>query len=277
MLVLRMADTSIRETRDSICISHNSRRVMRFQGTLRRVAAGRGFFSPEGHRSVLSVTRQLLDNWQFAAAASEYNRAIALGHVSFAAELSWMLMWGRSGVTQDKQAAFRIAQAGARLRCPHSCGVLALCWACGSGCTKDCARALQLARESAAADSKFGQYALARLLFDGGALAAADDSRAAGFFRMAAAQNLDAAQWALGFLHDHGLGVVQSCSEALMWFRLAASQGMPWACASVAQAYEHGRGVGANKAHAVVWYQRAVAAGHFAVLPALRSLRRYLT
>lgn len=171
--------------------------------------------------------------------------------------------------------SFRIAQEGTRRGCAHSRGVLALCWACASGCTRDCARAMQLARSSAAAGSKFGQYACGWLQFDGGAGALQDDSRAAGFFRLAAAQDLDAAQWALGYLHAHGLGVVQSSSEALMWFKLAAWQGMPCACASVARVYEVGQSVAVDKDRAMRWYQRALDAGHFDALEALRAMRRH--
>jgi hypothetical protein len=70
MLVLRMADASVVEARDSTGISAKSRRLMRFDGTLRRVAAGRGFASPEGQQIVLTRARRLLDSWHFAAAAS---------------------------------------------------------------------------------------------------------------------------------------------------------------------------------------------------------------
>jgi TPR repeat protein len=120
------------------------------------------------------------------------------------------------------------------------------------------------------------RYALGWLRFDGAAYAATDDLRAAELFRLAAAQNLDAAQFAIGYLHEKGMGLEQSYSEALSWFWLAAVQGMPWACASVAQAYESGRGAAADKPRAVVWYQRAVDAGHCSVLPALQRLRREL-
>jgi TPR repeat protein len=170
--------------------------------------------------------------------------------------------------------AFRIAQEGARRGCPHSRGALALCWASGWGCTKDCARALQLARCSAAADSKFGQYACGWLHFNSGTGAAQDDSLAARFFRQAAAQRLDAAQWAVGYLHERGLGVAQSCSEAIMWFQLASAQGMPWACASLALMYELGRGTAADEDRAIRWLQRALDAGHYAALRELRRLKR---
>jgi TPR repeat protein len=108
---------------------------------------------------------------------------------------------------------------------------------------------------------------MGRLHFD-----AQDDSRAAGLFRLAAAQRLDAAQWCLGFLHQHGNGVNQNANEALHWYRLAADQGLPVAYVSVAQMFERGEGVQACRASAVRWYRRALAAGHFDALAAIRRL-----
>ncbi len=120
---------------------------------------------------------------------------------------------------------------------PLSRGVFALCLAWGAGCPKDVARATQLAQSSAAAGSKFGHYALGRLLFDSPGGDDGNACRVAGLFRQAAALNLDAGQWGVGFLHEHGVGVARNVREALHWYQLAAEQGMPWACASVAQMY----------------------------------------
>ena len=106
-----------------------------------------------------------------------------------------------------------------------------------------------------------------RLHFD-----AQDDSRAAGLFRLAASQRLDAAQWCLGFLQQHGNGVNQNVNEALHCYRLAADQGLPVAYVSVAQMFERGEGVQACRASAVRWYRRALAAGHFDALAAIRRL-----
>jgi TPR repeat protein len=178
-----------------------------------------------------------------------------------------LLLWGRDGVPEDKQLAFRLAFEGVRLGCEHSCGVLASCFAWGAGCVKDSSRAMQLASKSAAAGSRYGQYAMGRLHFD-----EQDDSRAAGLFRQAAAQRLDAAQWCLGFLHQHGKGVNQNVNEALHWYRLAADQGLPLAYVSVAQMYERGEGVQVDRASAVRLYRLALAAGHFDALAAIRRL-----
>ena len=213
MLVLRMADASVLETRLSPAISEKARRLMRFDGSLRRVGAGRGFNSPEGARFVQQSVQPLLHDWRFAEVAAIYCRSVALGLVIFRAELAWLLVWGRDGVCEDKQAACRIAQEGSRRGCAHSRGVFAVCLACGIGCPKDAARAMQLAGDSAASGSKYGHYAVARLLFE----ERKHDSRVACLFRKAAEQNLDAAQWCIGYLHEHGLGVPQNFKEAMHW------------------------------------------------------------
>jgi hypothetical protein len=91
-------------------------------------------------------------------------------------------------------------------------------------------------------------------------------------FRLAAAQRLDAAQWCLGLLQQHGNGVNQNANEALHCYRLAADQGLPVAYVSVAQMFERGEGVQACRASAARWYRRALAAGHFDALAAIRRL-----
>ena len=202
VLVLRLTHPHVScEPQHSPVIPFKIHRMMRFEGALRRVAAARAFAAPEGLRQALKQVQQLRATWQFAAAASKYRHAAALGHSSFNAELAWMLMWGRSGVPEDKHAAFRAAREGTRLGCAHSKGVLALCYAWGVGCSRDCTRAMQLARESAVAGSKYGNYTLGRLHFNGEGGALQADELVVTKFRMAADEQLDAAQWGMGFLY----------------------------------------------------------------------------
>ena len=78
------------------------------------MAAVRGFAAPEGLVAVLKAVRPLLDDLRFAAAAAEYRHAIAAGHVRCRAELAWLLLWGRDGIPEDKQLAFRLAFEGVR-------------------------------------------------------------------------------------------------------------------------------------------------------------------
>jgi len=219
LLLLRMADVCIIQSRNSTSISTKSWRLMMFDGALQRVAAVRGFAAPEGLVAVLKAVRPLLDDLRFAAAAAEHRHAIAAGHVRCRAELAWLLLWGRDGVPEDKQMAFRLAFEGAQQGCDHSCGVLAVCFAWGAGCVKDSSRAMQLASKSVAAGSRYGQYAMGRLHFD-----AQDDSRAAGLFRLAAAQRLDAAQWRRGSCTSMGMASIKTSTKrcigtSLLWIK----------------------------------------------------------
>jgi TPR repeat protein len=269
VLAFRMVDAFSRKLRHASSIAVDARfKVQTFRNVLLRAATGRGYCSPEGSRALHDSSQELLAQWKFPAAAALYRRAIALHLVSFHADLAWLLMWGRGGVSEDKQAAFRIAVEGMRLRCADCRGVVALCWACGAGCSKDIPRAGLLARESCLAGSKYGQYACGVLHLEAG-----DDCRAASFFQQAAEQRLDAAQWGLGHLYENGMGTPCNFATALHWHQLAAAQGLGWACAAVGQMYSCGRGVAADAGLAAHWFMLAVDAGHFASLAALRRLR----
>ena len=202
LLVVRMTRSGgLCDRRDSPVVAVKVRRLMRFEGALRRVAAGRGFATPEGLRVVLQEVQALRDTWQFAAAAAKYRQAAALGLFNFNAELAWLLMWGRAGLPEDKHAALRVAQEGVRLGCAHCKGVLAVSYAWGAGCPRDLERAMRLARDSAAAGSKYGRYALGRLHLNGEGGAAQADAVVVAEFRVAADEQLDAAQWGMGFLY----------------------------------------------------------------------------
>ena len=102
---------------------------------------------------------------KFACATVEYENGIALGHGPSHAELANILIDGRNGVPSDIFRAFQLADKGSRLGCPHSQGVLAWCYAEGLGVPKDRSRAMKLARQSAAADSRYGHFALGELTF----------------------------------------------------------------------------------------------------------------
>ena len=126
---------------------------------------------------------------KFASAVAEYEKGIALGHGASHAELANILIDGRNGVPCDIFRAFQLADKGSRLCCPHSQGVLAWCYAQGLGVTKDQSRALKLARESAAADSRYGHFALDKLTFSYEGSASAYEESVT-HTELAAAQNL---------------------------------------------------------------------------------------
>ena len=200
-------------------------------------------------------------------------RAIDLGDTKSRALMAWLLIDGREDVAKDRKRAFKLAKEGSRLGCHHCRGVLAYCYLNGFGCAKDEALSLELARESSGRGSRYGQFTLGRLHRFGAGGLARDDAQAVAFYRLAAAQGLDEAQYSLGDMYYLGEGVAHDYTEALQWYKLAAAQGHPGALYAVAECYERGRGVAAaDVAEAIRWYRRAQAAGDPYAADKLRRL-----
>jgi hypothetical protein len=169
-----------------------------------------------------------------------------------------MMLEGREGVAKDWNVAFELVEEGVRLGCHHCQGVMARCLNGGLGCEQDHAQSMELAFGSSLKGSRYGQYTLG-LLFD---VEDVGDARAVALYRLAAAQNLDDAQYTLGCKYDTGTGVDQDSAEALRLWQLAAAQGLPWALYWVGVCHEEGRGgVRKNRAEAICLYRRAQALG----------------
>jgi len=126
---------------------------------------------------------------KFASAVVEYDNGIAIGHGPSHAELANILIDGRNGVPRDIVRAFQLADKGSRIGCPHSQGVLAWCYAEGLCVPKDRSRAMKLARESAAAGSRYGHFAVGELMFSFEGDATAYEESVT-HTKLAAAQNL---------------------------------------------------------------------------------------
>jgi len=101
---------------------------------------------------------------RYKCAVSKLKRAVALGHVAAHAELAWLVDVRREGVEPCSRCVpncvSRLTKLGIDLDCPHSKGVYALqCfynYSYGSYRGRVApVRGLQLARESAAAGSKY--------------------------------------------------------------------------------------------------------------------------
>ena len=150
---------------------------------------------------------------------------------------------------------------------------MAYCYRYGYGCEIDEARSLELARESSKRGSRYGQLMLGKFHYYGEGGLAEDHAQAVAFYRLAAAQGLDEAQYSLGHMYYDGDGVTQDYAEALRWYQLAAAQGHPMALYEVAFCHEHGRGgVAADVAEAIRCYRRAQAAGYSHAAADLRRL-----
>jgi TPR repeat protein len=134
------------------------------------------------------------------------------------APLAWLLIYGRRGVPQDRPRAAKLAAEGNVKGCIHCAGVLSLCLLQGWGVAKDVERARQLARTSAAAGSRYGQFALGTFY----EISENEVLETRGQYQLSVAQGLDAAQYGLGFYYQFFDG---DNEEALRLYRLAAAQG----------------------------------------------------
>ena len=200
-----------------------------------------------------------------AIAIVPLQRAIDLGDLPSRALMAWLLIDGREGVAEDRIRAFKLVEEGARLGCHHCQGVMARCYRNGYGNPQDATRSQELARESSGRGSRYGQQVLGTLYHYGEGGVAQDVAQALAFYRLAAAQNLDAAQHSLGWMYAEGDSIAQDYAEALRWYQLAAAQGFRHALYWVAYYHEVGRGVPKNMAEAIRWYRCAQAAGcHYA-------------
>jgi TPR repeat protein len=215
----------------------------------------------------------LVSTGQCATAMVHLNSSIIRGHLPSRALKAWMLLGGREGVAKVCNAAFELVEEGARLCCHHCQGIMACCYLDGYGCVRNAARSLELAHESSGKGSRYGQFVLGRLFRLGEGDIAEDYAQALAFYRLAAAQNLDGAQWILGYMYYDSDGVAQDFAKALRWFQLAAAQGLPQALWMVAECHERGRGVPKNKAEAIRWYRRTQAAGSLLAADAVRRLQ----
>ena len=88
-----------------------------------------------------------------------------------------------------------------------------------------------------------------------------DYATALGEFRPLAEQGHTEAQFYLGQLHDHGLGVPEDDAEAVRWYRLAAEKGFALAQFSLGNKYFNGEGVPEDDAQAVRWLRLAAEKG----------------
>ena len=103
----------------------------------------------------------------------------------------------------------------------------------------------------------------AQSLDKGHAFAKADDYAAAlNEWKPLAEQGNAEAQYLLGFLFRHGLGVASyDDKEAAKWYELAAEQGHPKSQFELAEAYRWGTGVIQNYAEAIKWHYRSAKQG----------------
>jgi len=81
-----------------------------------------------------------------------------------------------------------------------------------------------------------------------------NDIEAVRWFRLAAEQGYDLAQFNLGNMYRDGDGVPENDVEAVKWYRLAAEQGQVNAQNELGLLYSSGVGVPENDVKAYVWF-----------------------
>jgi TPR repeat protein len=207
------------------------------QGIVRRVAAG---LAAAVGSKVGKEAEELCASGQCATAAVALKLAVDLGHLPSRALLAHMMLDGREGVARDWNGAVELVEEGVRSGCHHCQGAMAtLCYRqdgpCG-GLKGDVARALELARESSGKGSKYGQYALGKLHEYGVGLAEEEDDK-----------ELSDDDWA---------------AQVIALYRLAAAQGLAGAQNELGNIYFLGNIVAEDDAEALRWHRQAAAQGH---------------
>ena len=98
-------------------------------------------------------------------------------------------------------------------------------------------------------------------LYEKGQGVAQDNKQAVYWYRKAAEQGNDVAQFNLGRMYQTGQGVAQDYAQAASWFRKAGDQGHIWAQTALGLMYETGQGVAQDYKQAVYWYRKAAEKG----------------
>ncbi|MCG8687297.1 MAG: caspase family protein, partial [Desulfobacterales bacterium] len=111
-------------------------------------------------------------------------------------------------------------------------------------------------KNAAEQGSPYGQTIVGKLYHDD-----EDYINAAFWFKKAAEQEVEIAEFILGTLYENGQGVEQNYKKAAYWYRKAANQGNVWAQNSLSHLYENGLGVDQDYKEALVLYRKAAAKG----------------
>jgi Sel1 repeat/Cellulose synthase subunit D len=111
-------------------------------------------------------------------------------------------------------------------------------------------------RRAATAGSAKAQYDLG-VMYEHGVGVKHDPVEAAILFMNAAASGLANAQYRLGVAYEKGLGVPQNGTDAAMWYERAARQGIRGAQTALGRLYASGAGIPADPVAAYAWYRLA--------------------
>ena len=119
---------------------------------------------------------------------------------------------------------------------------------------------LQALHTQAAQGDAEAQFRLGRM-YRHGLGVPQDFQEAVKWYRKAADQGNAEAQFRLGMLYEFGRGVPRDFVQAVKWYRKAADQGNAKALIRIGQMYAHGQGVPRDSVQAAKWYEKAAAQG----------------
>ena len=105
-------------------------------------------------------------------------------------------------------------------------------------------------------DNEAVQYTLG-WMYDHGKGVLKDDKEAARWYLKAAKQGLAPAQYSLGLMYVRGQGVLKDYKEAVKWFMKAAEQGFALAQYNIGVMYANGEGVLKDLSKAKYWIKKA--------------------
>ncbi len=138
---------------------------------------------------------------------------------------------------------------------------MASCYADGTCVLKDEKEAVSWYRKAAEQGHQKAQYCLS-LCYANGMGVVQDEEKAAVWYRKATEQEHQETQYRLGVRYEDGIVVPEDEKEAAVWYRKAAEQGHQEAQYYLAVRYEEGRGIPKDEEEAVSWYRKAAEQGH---------------
>ena len=193
----------------------------------------------------------------------------------FAAGVVFALFGGAmAGPLEDGRAAYQRGDYGMAmrlLRSPRANHVaeaqrdMGLMYAQGQGVKQDFAQALIWFRKAADQGDDLAQFFLGVMYRDGNGVPK-DDAKALAWYRKSADQGDSLAQFDIGSMYNHGEGVPKDAAQAAAWYRKAADQGSASAQSNLGAMYSEGDGVPKDDAQALIWFHKAADQGEAVAL-----------
>ena len=154
------------------------------------------------------------------------------------------------------------------------------CYENGNGVEKDLKKAVQLFKSSAEkgyprAQNSFGFWCQKGVVVDGQDILLPNPGTAFYWYKKAADQGVDVAQYNVGICYYHGIGVKVDHAEAFRWTKMAADKGFAGACCNLGYFYNNGVGVQQNIEAALYWTHKAAEKGDLQAMYNLGDIYEY--